>query len=348
MRGESTSGFDRRGTSLEPSTADLGTDRTPIEDFFVCNVGDPAVPDAAVWRLRIDGDAVTGPASMTLAELRALPQRRVDAWLECAGNGRSLFGLVGPRPLEPEANRTPWMLGAMGMASWEGPSLASVLESAGIEPAAGWVSPAGLDWPNPEGDPVRMCLPVDKALDRDTIIALNMNDEPLELMHGFPARLLVPGWVGAYSVKWLDRIEVSTRWISSWRADSYYRCRTPAGDDLGPATVQPVKSSLALPWPAELESGELEIRGYARVGDAVIDSVEWSVDGGPWQEAELVGPNDRWTWSPFRFTWQAEPGGHEIRTRATDSTGNTQPDEMAFHPNGLLWNAVIPHPVEVT
>ncbi len=348
MRGETSVGFVGRGTSLEPARADLGIDRTPVDHFFVCKVGDPVAPDPDGWRLRIDGDAVAASVELTRGELGELPQQQVEAWLECAGNGRGLFGLVGSKPLAPDANRTPWMLGAMGMATWEGPTLESVLSLAGIETAAAWVSPEGLDWPNEEGETVRMCLPLDKALDADTIVALSMNGDPLEPMHGFPARLLVPGWIGAYSVKWLDRIEVSETWVSSYRADTYYRHRTPEGDDLGPVTVQTVKSSLALSWPARLEAGEVEIGGYARVGEAVIERVEWSVDGGAWEEAELVGPNDRWSWSPFRFTWMAEPGQHRIRTRATDSDGKTQPDEMPFHPNGLLWNAVIPHPVEVS
>jgi len=347
MRGESGASFVERGTSLEPVRADLGIDQTPVEDFFVCKVGDSVDCDPDRWRLRIDGSGVAGSVELTLADLEELPQRRVEAWLECAGNGRGLFGLVGSQRLAPEANRTPWMLGAMGMATWEGPSLATVLSVAGIEAGASWVSPEGLDWPNDEGEPVRMCLPLDKALDRDTIVALRMNGDRLELMHGFPARLLVPGWIGAYSVKWLDRIEVSTSWIGSYRADSYYRLRSPAGDDRGPATTHPVKSSLALPWPASLDAGPNDIVGYARVTEGSIASVEWGVDGGGWEDAELVGDAGEWGWQPFRFEWRATAGSHVIRTRATTDTGVTQPDEMPFHPNGLLWNAVIPHPIEV-
>lgn len=338
--------FVERGTSLEPAAAYLGTNQTPLADFFVCTVGEPAQPDPRTWRLSIEGDAVREPLHLSMSDLADLPQREVDAWLECAGNGRSLFELTDERTLR--SNETPWKLGAMGMASWRGPSLAAVLELAGVFEHAAWVSPAGLDHPNPEREPVRMCLPLHKALHPDTLVVLEMNGAQLEPMHGFPARLLVPGWVGAYSVKWLERIDVSSEWIPSWRADSYYRLRTPDGQDLGPAMAHPVKSSLALPWDTQLEAGNHQVVGYARASGVPIDRVEWKVDGGTWLEAELFGPNGAWTWSPFRFTWEASPGRHVLRTRATDTDGNTQPDEMPYHPDGILWCGVIPHPVTVS
>ena len=347
MRGGDSAGFVERGTSLEPRDADLGTDRTPLERFFVCKVAGPVAVEDGDWALGIDGDAVDGATRLTLTQLLALPQRRVDAWLECAGNGRALFGLAGSQPLAPEANQTPWMLSGMGMATWEGPSLGDVLACAGVRPAAAWVSPVGLDHPNAEGEPVRMCLPATKAFHPDTLVALAMNGEPLDLMHGFPARVLVPGWVGAYSVKWLERIEVSSAWISSWRADTYYRRRAPDGTDLGPATSHPVKSSLALPWPAETGPGRQQLHGYARTGEGRVQRVEWRVDGGSWREATLLASTGGWAWQPFVFEWEATAGEHTIRTRATTDLGATQPDEMPFHPAGLLWNGVIPHPVRV-
>ncbi len=347
MRDASTHGYIARGTSLEPESADLGIDSTPVEQFFVCKVATVPTIDVADWTLHVTGDAVTNSGSLDYATLQRLPQHRVDSWLECAGNGRMMFELVGGGEFSSGSAETPWMLGAMGMASWEGPTLPSVLEIVGVTADASWVSPAGLDVPNREGEPVRMCLPIEKALHPDTIIALRMNGEPLQPAHGFPARLLVPGWIGAYSVKWLDRIEVSADWIPSWRADDYYRLRTPEGADLGPATAHPVKSSLALPWPATLEPGGNEIRGYARAAGVPIKQVEWSVDGGPWQAAELTGPNGDWTWSPFRFEWEAAPGEHILRCRASDVLGNTQPETMPFHPDGILWHSIIPHPVTV-
>lgn len=344
--GKSPSGFRRHGTSLEPGHMNLGSERTPIDSFFVCSAGDAPSIDPGAWRLTIDGDATEGTI-LRLADLESLPQHRVSSWLECAGNGRTLYELVGGHPRSPRASDTPWLLGAMGMADWAGPRLGDVLALAGYQDAA-FVGPEGSDLDNPEGHPVRMSIPMDKAFDPDTIVALEMNGEPLTAAHGAPARMLVPGWVGAYSVKWLHRIEVSTRWIPSWRADEYYVRRNPEGDKLGPATAHPVKSSLALPWPATLRPGPQEIRGYARAAGVAIEQVEYRVDDGAWQSARLVGPNERWTWSPFEFDWTATPGNHLIRTRATDARGQTQPRTIPYNPRTILWNAIIPHPVEIT
>jgi len=333
--------------SLEPKTMDLGLDQTGIDRFFVCSVADAPEFDAATWSMTIDGPAAASPTEASLDDLRALPQHDLGAWLECAGNGRRLFELVDGHTAPPIDADTQWTLGAMGMASWRGPRLRDVLALASPTAAMAWVAPSGVDDDNIEDEAPKMCMPADKALHPDTIVALEMNGEPLTAEHGAPARVVVPGWIGAYSVKWLGRIELSDVWVPSWRADVYYQHRLPDGTALGPATAHPVKSCLALDWDAPLQTGTQEIVGYARVPGQPIGSVEWSVDGGDWQRAELVGPNDDWSWSPFRFEWVATPGRHEIRTRATAADGTTQPESMPYHPNTILWNAVTPHPVIV-
>ena len=158
----------------------LGTDRTPIDRFFVCNVD--AAPSIAPdeWELTIGGDAVEGVVTVGLDQLTALPQHEVESWLECAGNGRRLFELVdGHVPSGAEAD-TQWTLGAMGMASWRGPRLADVLALAGVRPSARWVSPEGLDIDNVEGEAPRMCLPLDKAVDDDTLLALDASPAQIE------------------------------------------------------------------------------------------------------------------------------------------------------------------------
>lgn len=346
------------GTSLEPATMELGVQQTPVEQFFVCSGSPAPVVDPDQWRLRLDGDAATSAVELTVDDLAALPQQTVHSWLECAGNGRAMYELAGGYVPAPTAADTPWILGAMGMAVWTGPTLASVLELAGVDPKARWVGPCGLDVDNNEGEAAAMCLPLDKALHPDTIVATTMNGQPLLAAHGAPARLAVPGWVGAYWVKWLDHIEISTDWIGSWRADVYYRRRLADGTDLGPATTHPVKSCLALPWPAEIKAGDqtgslepLRLRGYARCGSSPIARVEWSADDGPWQDAELATAENlegQWAWQPFSFQWSADPGEHQIRTRAYNAKGDTQPDRLDFHPNTVLWNAVTRHPVTVT
>lgn len=346
--GKPAEGFRVHKRSLEPTTMALGVDRTPIDRFFVCNVHDAVDLDPAEWTLAVGGGAVDRPITLGLADLQALPQHHVDAWLECAGNGRRLFEFVdGHVPSGLEAD-TQWTLGAMGMASWRGPRLGDVLALAGVTAEAAWVSPQGLDHENAEGEPPRMCLPLDKALDPDTIVALEMNGGPLAAAHGAPARLLVPGWIGAYSMKWVERIDVEARWVSSWRNDVYYRLRDADGTDRGPATTHPVKSSLGVEWGESLPSGDVELLGYARSGAGPIESVDWSLDDGSWHPAELIALPGRWSWTPFRLRVDLSPGEHRIRTRATDASGATQPDAVPYNPSTILWNAVTPHLVRAT
>lgn len=346
--GKSTADFRMLGTSLEPRSPDLGTVRTPIERFFVCTVGDAMDINSNDWSMRIDGDAVHSPVVVNLEELRALPQVTQTTWLECAGNGRTLYSLVGGQRAAVGAEHTQWVLNGMGIAEWSGPTLASVLALAGLSTGAEYVSPVGLDADNPEGEPVRMCLPVTKGLRPDTLVALDMNGAPLPRSHGAPARLLVPGWVGAYSVKWLGEITVSSSWVPSWRADDYYRERTPDGVIGEPVTAHPVKSTLALPFPAQLAEGHHELQGYARSGSGPITRVEWSLDGGPWEDADLDSTAGPWAWTVFRVSVNLSAERHVIRTRATDKVGNTQPERHDHHPYGVLWRAVVPHPIEVT
>ncbi|MEM9522146.1 MAG: molybdopterin-dependent oxidoreductase [Actinomycetota bacterium] len=343
--GKPIDGLQTRKTSLEPDGLDLGVEQTPVERFFVCNAGPAARVDVDRWSLRLNGAGAAAPATLGVDDLRALPWVEVDAWLECAGNGRRLFEYVGGFPRPVSALDTHWMTGAMGMARWGGVRLADVVDLVAPSRDLAWVSPSGLDVDNEDGDIVRMCLPVDKARDPDTIIALEMNGEPLTVAHGAPARLVVPGWIGAYSVKWLDCIELATEWVPSFRADTYYRLREPDGTDRGPATAHPVKSTLALAWDGQVPAGTIALRGYARSGAAPIDSVAWSLDDGPWQQAALHRLDGRWAWTPFEFAATLTPGHHTIRTCATDETGASQPETMRYHPNTILWNAITAHPV---
>jgi len=228
--GKSDAGFKQLRTSLEPDSLDLGIAETPIDRFFVCS-GSPAPDiDEATWRITIDGDGVERPVEVSVAELRELPQHTVHSWLECAGNGRGMYALAGGYDEARELADTGWTLGAMGIATWSGPRLRDVLALAGPKQAAAWISPEGDDDDNTEGEAARMCMPRDKAEHDDTLVALTMNGAPLVQAHGAPVRVLVPGWVGAYSVKWVRRIEVSTSWVPSWRADVYYvrRPHTPS------------------------------------------------------------------------------------------------------------------------
>lgn len=343
-------GFMRHGPNLEPMVGDLGGGITPVERFFVCSAGPAPEVDRDEWRLTIDGDAAATPTSLSLAELLEYETHAVPAWLECAGNGRRLFHLIDGA-LPTDGFDTPWTLGAMGQAVWGGVRVADVLERVGVDTSAVAVGAHGPDSDAPDVDGVdehvAMSLPLAKALHPDTIIAVQMNGEPLAADHGAPARLVVPGWIGAYWVKWLDRLEVSSARVGSWRGDEYYVERSPGGEPGESITAHPVKSTLALPWEAELPEGPRTIRGYARSGSGAITAVEVSVDGGPWFPAAITPTYGEWAWTLFEFSADLEPGDHVIRTRAHDSTGAAQPDTQPFNPNRLLRHCVTPHPVRI-
>lgn len=344
--GKPAAGFTLLGTSMESANPDLGADETPIDRFFVCTASDAPMIDRDSWRLTITGDAVAHPVELSWDDLMALPQVEQVAWIECAGNGRTMFTLIdGLAVGDPNAVNTGWSLQAMGVARWRGPTLAAVLQAAELTDAAAWVSPCGLDVDNGEGEPARMCLPLDKALDPTTILAVEMNGEPLPRAHGSPVRLLVPGWVGAYSVKWLGELTVSTEWVPSWRADEYYVHRTPDGVKTGTITSHPVKSSLALPFPAVLDAGRHELFGYARSGQGAITSVDWRLDDGDWAPAELDQSTGPLGWTVFRFQVDLGAGDRIVRTRATDGSGAVQPERQPFHPSGVLWQTIIPHQI---
>ena len=241
------------------------------------------------------------------------------------------------------------------MAEWSGVRLRDVLRQAKIRDSAYHVCPVGLDVGLEDADGIRVPMPVTKAMHPDTLIALTMNGDPLPPDHGFPARLIVPGWVGTYSIKWLGRIDVTTthQWV--YRNTELY---VLAGDDWpvdasapskgAPITAQTIKSSLALPWPAQLSPGPHRLHGWARSKDAEIVSVEWSVASDEtWHAAEICSPNHRWAWVRFELEWEAPTGTHELLTRASDKAGRPQPDRVPFNDGGYLFNMVHPHPVHV-
>ena len=353
MTDETPEGFARHGLStIEPLVGDLGGGITPVERFFVCTTTETQHVDRDGWTLTVDGDAAGAARTFTITDLTELDTHVVPAWLECAGNGRQLFEIVDGHPSGGgDGFDTQWMLGAMGQAVWSGVRLRDVLDLVGVDPSATVV---GTHGPDPDGetlegvdDHVAMNLPIDKALDPDTIIATHMNGEPLPAEHGAPARLVVPGWIGTYWVKWLERLEVSSHPVRTWRGEEYYVHRTPDGVKGEPVTAHPVKSTLALPWEAELAEGPRTFRGYARSGSAEITKVEVAVDDGPWFAVAMTPTYGRWAWSLFEFQADLEPGDHVIRTRAHDATGAMQPDSQPYHPNTILWHTVTPHPIRI-
>ncbi len=315
----------------------------PTERFYLRQHSPTPRIEEASWRLRIEGDGVQRAVQFSYAELTALPQVSIARTLECAGNGRRFF----METFGIEAQGGQWGLGAIGTAEWTGVRLRDLLELAGLIEGARDVMPVGLD-----DHEVSRPMPLSKALAEDTLVALRMNGEPLLADHGFPARMIVPGWVGTAWIKWVGRIQVSTEALHSpYNTTEYvligphYHTHNPA---LGPViTEMPVSSLLELDRPAVLDAGPVTVRGRAYAGESTVREVAYSIDDGPWRTAELHGTSEPGVWATFSFDWNATTGSHEIRLRATDDQGRSQPDTVPWNHHGYLYNAVIGHPITV-
>ena len=337
------------GKSLEARLELMPGLITPASHFFVRNNSTSVDVDAASWRLRVEGDGVTNSAIFSMEAIRALPTRTLTSYLECAGNHRAMFDRVQRRAAEG----TQWGPGGIGNGEWTGAALRDVLDFVGLRPDAVSVLLVGLDVESPERG-FRRALPIDKARHPDTLLAYALNGDPLPRDHGYPLRALIPGWVGASSIKWLERIVVSSEKLWTRNNTTSYVLigddYPPEGDADGqPVTRQTVKSALALPWPAELEAGSHRLHGYAQSPDGPITRVEWSDDSGrTWYEATVLDPQVQYSWARFEFAWEAREGEHTIMTRATDAAGATQPDSVPFNRKGYLFNQPVPHPVRVT
>jgi DMSO/TMAO reductase YedYZ molybdopterin-dependent catalytic subunit len=310
----------------------------PAERFFVRNHTSTPRIDASAWQLRLFGSGVRRERAFSYTDLEQLDSRDITCSIECAGNGRRFFDTQQHTP----ATGTQWGLGAIGIARWRGIPLAELLDRAGVRRDAVDVMPAGLDQTvvadGADHGHVRRPLPLAKALD-DALVALEMNGERLPLDHGFPARLVVPGWIGVANIKWLGSIEVADHALSSpWNTKWY------AG-----LAEQPVKSAFELAWDARLPARRTELHGRSWSGHGAIRRVEVSTDGGTsWRRARLHGPNVPRAWVRWSLDWRdPRPGRHELLARATDSTGTTQPDSVPFNENGYQFWAIVRHPVHV-
>ena len=344
------------GTNAEMrwDSVDAHRHLTPQPRLFVRNHTRTPRIDPHSYRLSVFGDGLRQArtqdqaVSLSLRDLRRLPVTRATTVHECTGNGRSFFSSQQGTP----ASGTQWKLGAVGAVTWEGVRLADVLRRLGIRPDAVDVLPTGLD-PDyvdkgVDYGAVRRPLPVRKALD-DALLAWGMNGRALLPDHGFPLRLVVPGWVGIASIKWLGSLEVSRSPLTSpWNTKWY---RMTGGDwpaDSPPLSVNPVRSAWELAEGATLprRGGQL-LRGRSWSGAGPIRKVEVSVDGGDtWRRARLEDRHPAWTrWS---FRWPgAGAGEHALLARATDIHGRTQPRVARFNDFGYFFDAVVEHPVLV-
>src|SRR5579884_400718 len=330
-----------RVLSRSPLNAELplesqGSVITPNHLFFHRNRF--AQPDLSplTWRLQVGG-AVEQPLTLRYADLLKRPARTLTVTLECAGNGRSAFA--------PPADGEPGDYGAVGTAEWTGVRLADVLREAGVRAETREILFEGADagkLDGRDGDTrFARSLPVDQALHRDTLIAYAMNGDPLPAAHGFPARLIVPGWYGVASVKWLTRIVALTEPFTGYFQRERYIIPADDGSPT-PLTYVPPRSVIVSPADGQrVTAGRCVIRGLAWSGGGIVSAVDVSTDGGrTWRSARFTSRAEPHAWRAWEFAWDAPPGEHVLQSRATDEAGNTQPDVAPWNRLGYANNAI--------
>ena len=318
---------------------------TATDAFYVRAHGPVPELDPTTWRLHVNG-LVMRELDLSLPTLReAFREREVTATLQCAGNRRA--GLSAIRDIPGEA---PWGPGATGTATWTGVALADVLAVAGPLPDAAHVGFGGADV-CPEAQPAQRfggSIPLDKACRPEVLLAWAMNDEPLAPVHGAPVRVVVPGYIGARSVKWLERVEVrSMPWEGYFQHVAYRLLPedgTPGPDTGMPLGLVALNADVLSPADGEIvQAGPVEVRGYAFAGgERHVARVDISLDGGAsWSQAELLEDLGRWAWRHWRAGIELAPGEHEIVVRAWDSSAATQPEDEAalWNPKGYVNNA---------
>ena len=313
----------------------LDDDTTPTDKFFIRNNG--PIPDAAkepdTWKIVIDGE-VNSKLELTLAELKARFQPATQRMvLECGGTGRSSF--------TPQARGNQWTNGGVGCAEWTGVRLADVLKAAGVKPSAVFTGNYGADrsLADASKDAISRGVPIKKALDPNNLIVFSMDGQPLPNVHGGPVRLIMPGWPGSVSSKWLTRI-----WLRDKVHDgpgmggtSYRVAINPMvpGDRTDEKNFKdlesmPVRSIITSPMNGTSfgkDVREVKLRGAAWAGDLTVRRVDISIDfGGTWKQAQLSAPKNPYDWQRWTATVKLPSEGYyEIWTRATDSRGVMQP-----------------------
>jgi DMSO/TMAO reductase YedYZ molybdopterin-dependent catalytic subunit len=308
---------------IEPVTGRI----VPNDKFFVRSNGPVPILDAESWRLGVSG-TVERPLSLSLNDLLQFPLKRLEAFLECAGNGRTRFDPVPPG--------TAWRNDAVGNAVWEGVALAHVLNLAGIRPETVDVVTQGGDFPE-----MRRGLPLAVARDPDVLIVWRMNGEPLPVAHGGPARLLAPGWAGIASTKWLVAIEAIDRpFAGFWNTDNYVFW-DERGDALRPIAEMPPKSVIVTPEDgATVATGPLTIAGWAWSGYAPIETVELTDDAGRTWHAINLASGERHGWRRWEAQWDTAPGELRLLARATDERRLSQPLVAPWNAKGYQMNGL--------
>lgn len=299
------------------------------------------IPEAdANWTLSIGGK-VAHPRTLSVPEIMALPARTLRVTLECAGNGRG--------QMSPRYPSMPWLEEGVSTAEWTGTPLAALLAAAGVHPGASEVVFRGTDRGIDRGtehDYARS-LTVAEAMRPDVLVVYAMNGQPLLPQHGAPLRLVVPGWYGMASVKWLAKIEATDVPFDGVQQVGSYHFRAQVGEQGVPCTHIRVNSLMAPPGAPDfftrrrtVAEGAVKLQGRAWPGNgAQIARVEVAVDG-KWRDASLDPPAGPWAWRGWSYEWAARPGEHTLACRATDALGNVQPEEPVADATGFGNNAI--------
>jgi DMSO/TMAO reductase YedYZ molybdopterin-dependent catalytic subunit len=331
------------GMPLETLRYDL---TPPGLHYLLIHYDIPAL-DAATWRLSIGG-LVARHLDLDLNTLRAMPSRTVRVTLECAGNGRAR---LHPRPISQ-----PWLVEAIGTADWTGVPLRDVLTQAGIDASAVDVVFTGADHGIERGveQDYQRSLTIDQAFGDDVLLAYEMNGAPLPPQHGYPVRLVVPGWYGMAHVKWLVNVELVDTPFSGFQQAVAYRMRQDADEPGAPVERIAPRALMVPPGFPDFMSrvrvvrpGPILLEGRAWSGRAPVVRVEVSADAGhSWADATLEpDAGHRWAWRRFTCEWTATPGRHVLTARATTADGETQPLEQTWNRGGFANNAI--HDIEV-
>ena len=311
----------------------------PNARFYVRNHFPTPTLQPDTWHLEVHG-LVERPLHLSLRDLQNMSSQTLVATLECAGNGRSTFS--------PPVDGEQWRLGAVSTAEWTGVPLVEVLDRALPQPDARAIVLRGADSGSVQGsEPIHFerGLSLDETRGSDAVLAYAMNGEPLPLQHGYPLRVIVPGWYAVTSVKWLTDVEVTDspfegyfqrqRYIYEWIEDD-------GTTVVEPVRLQQARSIITMPSSdADVTVGDMTFRGLAWSGAAPIATVEVSIGDGPWQPARLVGDRRRYCWQWWELPTRLEsPGETTVRARATDRAGRTQPEQPRWNRLGYGNNAI--------
>ena len=331
--------------NAETPTEHLRSWITANKVFFARNQGQ--IPEKPIpisdWQLSIEGE-VENPFVLPLDHIFRMPKAIVANTIECSGNSRSL--------LDRKATGNPWTIGGVGNAVWGGVWLRDVLDKARVKASARHVAFEGLDKPLGSAQiKFIRSIPKEKALS-STILAYEMNGDPLPLEHGYPLRALALGWTGANCVKWLHRILVLDRPFEGFYMDKVYRkFRKEQAPEAGEiVTGMNLKSIITQPEQGEtLGVGSVTILGAAYAGESDVERVEVSTDHGKtWNKATFIGPHEPFAWRQWQYVWSVKgEGEYTILSRATDTAGNQQPMNADWNVLGYGNNGVREHAVAI-